>query len=95
MREAGSGAGGFGSLRLAKCIALAAPQLGELAQDHTPLDYRNMIDKEYTFQMVHLMLQANCLDALGLHLTNFTFQIEKPEPNGVGALDFGVMIRQR
>src|SRR5438046_10765593 len=73
----------------------AALGLGELAQDHAALQRRDVVDKQDAVEMIDLVLQTSCEEALRLDLADFVLVVKIAQPNLGRPLDIGLMIRQR
>src|SRR5439155_5151600 len=73
----------------------AALCLGELAQDHSALDQREVVDKEDAVEVLDLVLQAGGEEPRGVHLTDLVLMIEVAQPNLGRAGDVGIMLGQR
>src|ERR1700730_4251204 len=72
----------------------AALCLGELAQDHSTLHQREMVDKEDTVEVLDLMLQAGGEEPLGVHLADLVLVVEIAQTDRRRPADVGIMLRQ-
>src|SRR5438128_11924973 len=55
--------------------------LGELAQDHSTLHQREVVDKEDTIEVLDLVLQAGGEEPLGAHLAALVLMVDVPWTN--------------
>src|SRR5271167_1072532 len=90
-------AGAYGGLRL-PAFAHRLLELGglfEFLDDARALQPRNMVDEQDAVQMVDLMLQAGCQNAVGLDLPGAAVSVEIADAHTRGTLDLFVIFRNR
>ena len=82
-----------GSGRALGCRVLAG--LGELLDDHVALQAREMVDEQYAFEMVHLVLEADREQAVELLLCALAVAVEPAGADAIGAVDLGILVGDR
>src|SRR3954452_1604669 len=86
--------GGF-DRQLSRLQTLLFPLLGELLEDHVPLQAREMVDEQHAVEMVHLVLEAGGAHAVDLFLADLAVEIEPAGADAVRAVHFRILIRHR
>src|SRR6202011_5130623 len=72
----------------------AALCLGELAQDHSTLHQREMVDKKDAIEVLDLMLQAGGEEPLGVHLADLVLVVEIAQTDRGRPAAVGIMRRE-